>query len=67
MRPVELTPAGEAVVRFARQLELLSSDLSDQLEPSVDGSTPLITLAVNADSLHTRALPGSSELRSRCS
>lgn len=58
VRPVELTPAGEAVVRFARQLELLSVDLSEQLEPSADGSLPRITLVVNADSLHTWALPG---------
>jgi LysR family transcriptional regulator, chromosome initiation inhibitor len=58
VRPVELTPAGEAVVRFARQLELLSDDLSDQLEPESEGSTPRITLVVNSDSLHTWALPG---------
>jgi LysR family transcriptional regulator (chromosome initiation inhibitor) len=58
VRPVELTPAGEAVVRFARQLELLSVDLSNQLEPSADGSAPRITLVVNSDSLHTWALPG---------
>src|ERR687886_272625 len=57
VRPVELTPAGEAVVRFARQLELLSRDLRDQLEPQTD-STPRITLVVNSDSLHTWALPG---------
>jgi LysR family transcriptional regulator, chromosome initiation inhibitor len=62
VRPVEMTPAGEAVVRFARQLELLSVDLSDQLEPSADGSTPRITLVVNADSLHTWALPGLVEV-----
>jgi LysR family transcriptional regulator (chromosome initiation inhibitor) len=58
MRPVELTPSGEAVVRYARQLELLSVDLSDQLEPGVEGSTPRITLVVNSDSLHTWALSG---------
>jgi LysR family transcriptional regulator (chromosome initiation inhibitor) len=58
VRPVELTPAGEAVVRFARQLELLAGDLSDQLEPQAEGATPRITLVVNADSLHTWALPG---------
>lgn len=57
VRPVELTPAGEAVVRFARQLELLTSDLSHQLEPEADGSAPRITLVVNSDSLHTWALP----------
>ena len=58
VRPVELTPAGEAVVRYARQLELLSTDLSDQLEPVAEGMTPRITLVVNSDSLHTWALPG---------
>src|SRR5919112_5637110 len=58
VRPVELTPAGEAVVRFARQLELLSDDLSDQLGPEDGGSAPRITLVVNSDSLHTWALPG---------
>jgi LysR family transcriptional regulator (chromosome initiation inhibitor) len=62
VRPVELTPAGEAVVRFARQVELLSVDLSNQLEPSADGSTPRITLVVNSDSLHTWALPGLVEV-----
>jgi LysR family transcriptional regulator (chromosome initiation inhibitor) len=58
VRPVELSPAGEAVVRFARQLELLSAELADQLEPSGDGTTPRITLVVNGDSLNTWALPG---------
>jgi LysR family transcriptional regulator, chromosome initiation inhibitor len=58
VRPVALTSAGEAVVRFARQVELLSSDLSDQFEPETAGATPRITLVVNSDSLHTWALPG---------
>ncbi|SDS60570.1 transcriptional regulator, LysR family [Friedmanniella luteola] len=62
VRPVELTPAGEAVVRFARQLELLSGDLSDQLEPEPAGSAPRITLVVNADSLHTWALPALAQV-----
>jgi LysR family transcriptional regulator (chromosome initiation inhibitor) len=62
VRPVELTPAGEAVVRYARQLELLAGDLSDQLEPETDGSTPRITLVVNSDSLHAWALPGLVEV-----
>lgn len=55
VRPVELTPDGETVVRFARQLELLSRDLSDQLEPSASGLGTRITLVVNGDSLHTWA------------
>ena len=58
VRPVEVTPAGEAVVRFARQLELLSDDLSDQLEPEDEAPGRRITLVVNSDSLHTWALPG---------
>ncbi|GAA1840271.1 ArgP/LysG family DNA-binding transcriptional regulator [Microlunatus capsulatus] len=58
VRPVELTEAGEAVVRFARQLELLAADLSDQLAPASAGSAPRITLVVNGDSLHTWALDG---------
>ena len=58
VRPVELTAAGEAVVRFARQLELLAADLSEQLEPTAAGSAPRITLVVNGDSLHTWALDG---------
>jgi len=65
VRPVQLTPAGEAVVRFARQLELLSLDLSDQLEPEADGPTPLVRLVVNSDSLHTWALPGLAEAADR--
>lgn len=61
VRPVELTAAGEAVVRFARQLELLSEDLSDQLAPAEASSTPRVTLVVNSDSLHTWVLPGLAE------
>jgi LysR family transcriptional regulator (chromosome initiation inhibitor) len=58
VRPVELTPAGKAVVRFARQLELLSGDLTEQLEAEAGGATPRVTLVVNSDSLHTWALAG---------
>lgn len=54
-RPVEVTAAGAAVVRFARQLELLADDLRADLEVA-PSRTPL-TVVVNADSLHTWALP----------
>jgi LysR family transcriptional regulator (chromosome initiation inhibitor) len=57
VRPVQLTPAGEAVVSFARQLELVSAELSDRLEPDADNAVPRITLVINSDSLHTWALP----------
>lgn len=61
IRPMELTAAGEVVVRFARQLELLSADLSAQLEPD-QTRMRRITLVVNSDSLHTWALPGLVEV-----
>lgn len=54
-RPVELTEAGEAVVRFARQLDQLAADLRAELAPEPTGPLPL-TIVVNADSLHTWAL-----------
>lgn len=64
-RPVELTAAGEAVVRFARQLELLSAELQADLEPGgITGPVP-VTIVVNADSLHTWALQPLAELASR--
>jgi LysR family transcriptional regulator (chromosome initiation inhibitor) len=62
VRPVQLTAAGEAVVRFARQLKLLTEDLSDQLQPGAEGPAPRITLVVNSDSLHTWALPALVEV-----
>jgi LysR family transcriptional regulator (chromosome initiation inhibitor) len=57
-RPAELTEAGQAVVRFARQLELLSADLADELRPEEPAGRPRLTLVINSDSLHTWALAG---------
>ena len=57
-RPVELTPSGQAVVRFARQLDMLSADLAEELEPGTAGPLPRLTLVINSDSLHTWALAG---------
>lgn len=57
-RPLELTPSGQAVVRFARQLELLSADLAEELQPGAQPGTVRLTLVINSDSLHTWALPG---------
>lgn len=51
-RPVRATPAGNAVVRYARQLEHLHDDLAQALGAGVD-HTPHVRLAVNADSLST--------------
>lgn len=57
-RPVELTPSGHAVVRFARQLDMLSADLAEELQPGARQSSVRLTLVINSDSLHTWALPG---------
>lgn len=57
-RPVELTSAGHAVVRFARQLDMLSADLAEELQPGAQPASVRLTLVINSDSLHTWALPG---------
>ncbi|KQN89144.1 ArgP/LysG family DNA-binding transcriptional regulator [Arthrobacter sp. Leaf69] len=57
-RPVELTASGHAVVRFARQLDMLSADLAEELQPGARPASVRLTLVINSDSLHTWALPG---------
>ena len=57
-RPVELTSSGHAVVRFARQLDMLSADLAEELQPGARPASVRLTLIINSDSLHTWALPG---------
>ena len=57
-RPPGLTESGQAVVRFARQLELLSADLAEELEPAEPHGRTRLTLVINSDSLHTWALAG---------
>lgn len=56
-KPAQLTEAGEAVVRLARQVALLEHDALGGL--GLDGETPRprIPLAVNADSMATWFLP----------
>ncbi|WP_104116304.1 ArgP/LysG family DNA-binding transcriptional regulator [Arthrobacter sp. B1805] len=56
-RPLRPTEAGLAIVRFARQFDLLSADLASELEASDDGPRQRITIVVNGDSLHTWVLP----------
>jgi LysR family transcriptional regulator (chromosome initiation inhibitor) len=51
-RPVRATPAGEAVVRFARRHAEIARDAQDELGLAGDGR-PRLTVAVNADSLAT--------------
>jgi LysR family transcriptional regulator, chromosome initiation inhibitor len=56
-RPLELTASGQAVVRFARQLDMLSADLAEELQPGIPHARARLTLVINSDSLHTWALP----------
>ncbi|MCX6498706.1 MAG: ArgP/LysG family DNA-binding transcriptional regulator [Arthrobacter sp.] len=58
VRPVALTESGQAVVRFARQLELVSADLAEELQPEEPHGRTRLTLVINSDSLHTWALAG---------
>ncbi|MDJ0339518.1 LysR family transcriptional regulator ArgP [Cryobacterium sp. PH31-O1] len=52
--PVRLTDAGNVLLRFARQVELLEADTVRQLHDGrSDGGVFLVSLAVNADSLAT--------------
>lgn len=63
-RPIELTSAGLAVLRYARQLDQLSADLQAELAPETTGPVSL-TIVVNSDSLHTWALPPLAALSER--
>lgn len=64
-RPAELTESGQAVVRFARQLELLSADLAGELQPEEPQGRTRLTLVINSDSLHTWALAGLAAVAGR--
>lgn len=60
-KPVRPTPAGQTVVRLARQLETLEHDTLSALGLSQTGPTQ-VPLAVNADSLATWFLPALAPL-----
>jgi len=52
--PITLTAAGDIVLRYARQIELLEADASSALQlESMDGGAARVSIAVNADSLST--------------
>ncbi|MGW0518636.1 LysR family transcriptional regulator ArgP [Crossiella sp. NPDC003009] len=52
-KPVRLTPSGEVVARFGRQLALLARDARAELGLPEDGRPTVLPVAVNADSLAT--------------
>lgn len=65
-KPARATPAGEAVVRLARQLSLLEHDAATALGLDHDGSHGVtVALAVNADSLATWFLAPLARLSAR--
>jgi LysR family transcriptional regulator (chromosome initiation inhibitor) len=59
-KPARPTPAGETVLRMARQVELLAADASAELERT--GELPRLAVAVNADSMATWFLPAIAPL-----
>ena len=60
-RPVQVTEPGRAVLRLARQLDLLAADAARELSPDA-GAQVVLPVAVNADSLGTWLLPALSGL-----
>ncbi len=60
-RPVTATGSGAAVVRLARQIDLLQRDARTALQPET-GERTSIALAVNGDSLATWILPALARL-----
>jgi LysR family transcriptional regulator (chromosome initiation inhibitor) len=62
-KPVRVTPSGAAVLRLARQVELLAADAARELETeSGPPGRPTVPVAVNADSLATWVLPALAPL-----
>ncbi|MDQ5861194.1 MAG: LysR family transcriptional regulator ArgP, partial [Actinomycetota bacterium] len=60
--PVRPTTAGEAILRFARQVRQLEWDAQQELGESRDRPTTPIPLVVNADSLSTWFMPALASL-----
>ncbi|MCZ2822274.1 LysR family transcriptional regulator ArgP [Modestobacter sp. VKM Ac-2977] len=60
-RPVQPTESGQALLRLARQIDLLTADATRELDSSGHGPVAL-PIAVNADSLATWVLPALAPL-----
>jgi len=62
-KPVQVTESGEAVLRLARQVDLLTADIARELggDPAVE-RVPTLPIAVNADSMATWVLPALAPL-----
>ena len=62
-KPVQVTDSGQAVLRLARQVDLLTADVARELggDPAPD-HVPTLPIAVNADSMATWVLPALAPL-----
>src|SRR3954468_13332322 len=56
-KPVQVTESGAAVLRLARQIDLLAADTARELGGGTTDRPPALPIAVNADSMSTWALP----------
>ncbi|RBY81843.1 LysR family transcriptional regulator ArgP [Blastococcus sp. TF02A-26] len=61
-KPVRVTESGQAVLRLARQVDLLAADVTRELGGTDDGDVPTLPIAVNADSMATWVLPALAPL-----
>jgi LysR family transcriptional regulator (chromosome initiation inhibitor) len=62
-KPVQVTESGQAVLRLARQVDLLASDVARELGgDSAPGVVPVLPVAVNADSMASWVLPALAPL-----
>jgi LysR family transcriptional regulator (chromosome initiation inhibitor) len=62
-RPIRATSTGQTVLRAARQIETIVEDTARELGEDGKDKMPVITLAVNADSLATWLLPALTAVR----
>jgi LysR family transcriptional regulator (chromosome initiation inhibitor) len=62
-KPVQVTPSGQALLRLARQINLLTADATRELGTEEHPQRPVtLPIAVNADSLATWLLPALAPL-----
>src|SRR3954465_2398903 len=62
-KPVQVTESGQALLRLARQIELLTRDPVGERDAGQAGESPkTLPIAINADSLATWVLPALAPL-----
>jgi LysR family transcriptional regulator (chromosome initiation inhibitor) len=66
-RPVQVTASGQALLRLARQVELLAADTVRELGGGAAEEPVTLPIAVNADSMATWVLPALAPLAGECS